>query len=58
MAMTVFFAMSLVVIWHLFAPDDYKILSENGKKLWAMAGLSLYIVILLERKRRADERDD
>lgn len=51
---TIFIIMGLVVMWHIFAPKDWHVLTENGRKLWAMAGLGLYIVILIERHRRGD----
>lgn len=53
----VFFLMAIVVIWHSCAPEDYRVLTEIGKKIWAMAGLSLYLVILLERHRRRKEKE-
>ncbi len=48
----IFFLMAIVVIWHTFVPEDYRILTETGKKIWAMGGLSLYLIILLERHHR------
>lgn len=54
---TVFFLMALVVLWHSFAPEDYRVLTEIGKKIWAMAGLSLYLVLALEDHRRRNERE-
>lgn len=60
-ANTVFFLMAFVVIWHSLAPEDYRVLTEIGKKIWAIAGLGLYLVIILERHRRRQEngwRDD
>lgn len=53
-ANTVFFMMAFVVIWHSCAPEDYRVLTETGRKIWAMAGIGLYIVILLERRRRRE----
>lgn len=53
----VFFVLALVVTWHLFAPEDWRVLSEIGKKIWAMAGLSLYVVIMLEKSRRKKEEE-
>lgn len=50
-----FFIMALVVIWHQFAPEDLRVLTEIGKKIWAMAGLGLYIIIILEKSRRKNE---
>lgn len=52
--MAAFFLMALVVLWNTFAPADYRWLSETARKLWAMAGLGLYIIILLERRRRKE----
>lgn len=53
-ANVVFFLMAIVVLWHGCAPEDYRVLTEMGRKIWAMAGLSLYVVILLERRRRQE----
>lgn len=49
---TIFILMGLIVLWHLLAPKDWHVLTETGRKLWAMAGLGLYAVILIERHRR------
>lgn len=57
-ARLVFFVMAFVVIWHLFAPQDWHALTEIGRKIWAMAGLGLYVVIMIERHRRWRDRDD
>lgn len=51
-----FFLMAFVVIWHLIAPEDYRVLTGIGQKIWAMAGLSLYVVIMLEQRRRRLEQ--
>lgn len=51
----VFFLLAFVVLWHLVAPEDWRVLSEIGRKIWAMAGLGLYAVIMLEKHRRKRE---
>lgn len=51
-----FYAMAIVVVWNSLAPSDYRMLTEIGRKIWAMAGLGLYVVILLERRRRDNEK--
>ena len=57
LARIVFFVMAFVVIWHSLAPEDYRVLTELGKKIWAIAGLCLYVVILLEKRRRNTDPD-
>lgn len=54
-ACAVFYLMALAVVWNAVAASDYRWLSENSRKIWAMAGLGLYLVILLERQRRKKE---
>ncbi len=51
----VFYVMAFVVLWNTFAASDYRWLSETARKIWAMAGIGLYLVILLERHRRKQE---
>ena len=51
----VFYLMAIAVVWNTFAASDYRWLSETARKIWAMAGLGLYLVILLERQRRKNE---
>lgn len=57
LANAIFFLMAFIVGWHSFASEDYRFLTEMGKKIWAMAGLSLYLIILLEKRRRGKERE-
>lgn len=57
-AKTVFYLIALVVVWNTLAPGDWRVLSEMAKKFWAMAGLALYALILLENHRRNNEPRD
>lgn len=55
LANVAFYIMAIIVVWNTFAATDWRFLSENARKLWAMAGLGLYAVIMLERYRRKHE---
>lgn len=52
---TAFYLMAIAVMWNTVAASDYRWLGENARKIWAMAGLGLYLVIMLERQRRKKE---
>lgn len=55
LANIVFYLMAFVVIWNSLAAGEYRWLGEMSRKIWAMAGIGLYLVILLERHRRKKE---
>lgn len=48
----IFYILGLAVVWNMACSSSFRILSDNGQKIVAMAALGLYIIILLERKRR------
>lgn len=49
----IFYFIAFIVIWNMIASPDWRFLSDMGRKFWAMAGLGLYIIILLEKRRRS-----
>lgn len=54
----IFYFIAVVVLWNTFAANDYRFLSEIARKIWAIAGICLYLVILLERHRRNRNREE
>lgn len=48
----IFYILAAAVIWNMSCSSGYRIMSDMAQKITAMAGLGLYIVILLERRRR------
>lgn len=51
-ALAVFYFMALIAIWHQLASSDYRFLTDLGLKIWSMAALALYGIILLEKHKR------
>lgn len=52
-AWAVFYILAFVVTWNWAASEDWRFLSEMNRKLLAMVGLCLYILLVLERRHRS-----
>ena len=54
LAWTVFYILAMIVCWNSLADNDWRFLSEMNRKLLAIVGLCLYILLVLERRHRPD----
>lgn len=54
LAWLVFYVLAIIVCWNSVANESWRFLSEMNRKLLAIVGLCLYILLLLERKHRSD----
>lgn len=52
-AWTIFYVMAAIVTWNWAAPESWWFMTETWRKIWGMAGLGLYVVLIFERRRRS-----
>lgn len=50
-----FYILAFVVTWNWVASESWRFLTETNRKLLAMVGLCLYILLVLERKHRIEK---
>lgn len=57
LAWGIFYILAVIVIWNCVASENWRFLSEINRKLLAIVGLCLYILLLWERKNRSGGSD-
>lgn len=51
-AWTFFYVFALIVAWNSIAGESWRFLGENHRKILAMIGLGIYVLLVFERKKR------
>lgn len=51
-AWAVFYVLAFVVTWNWVANESWRFMSEVNRKLLAIIGLCIYVLLIVERKRR------
>lgn len=52
LAWLAFYLLAVIVTWNWAANESWRFLSEMNRKIVAIIGLCIYVLLVIERKRR------